>query len=266
MRANRVKEIWQQGGTVINGWCSIPSGLSAEIMAHMGWDSLVIDTQHGIIGYEAMVAMLQGISTTETMPMVRVSWNDPAAIMKALDAGAYGIICPMISSRAEAEQFVGACRYPMEGYRSSGPTRAVLYAGNDYAEHANDTIVTLAMVETQGALDNLDAIMTTPGLDGVYVGPSDLSLSQGLKMGLDREEAAMLAHFARIVERAHHHGIKAGIHTGGTAYAKRMIALGFDYVTVLGDIRLMTMSGEQALAEMRQASPKPAGNRSGSPY
>ena len=93
-------------------------------MAHLGWDSLVIDTQHGIVGYESMVAMLQGISTTAVTPMVRVAWNDPAEIMKALDAGAYGIICPMVNSRAECEAFVGACRYAPRGYRSSGPTRA----------------------------------------------------------------------------------------------------------------------------------------------
>ena len=111
MRANRVREAWAAGGAVVNGWCGIPSGFSAELMAHMGWDSLVIDMQHGVVDYQDMVSMLQGISTTEVTPMVRVPWNDPAHIMKALDAGAYGIICPMINSRDECETFVGACRY-----------------------------------------------------------------------------------------------------------------------------------------------------------
>ncbi len=100
MRANRMREIWQAGGAVINGWCSIPNSFSAEIMAHIGWDSLVVDLQHGVIDYQAMVTMLQGISTTNVVPIVRVPWNDPAAIMKALDAGAYAIICPMINTQS----------------------------------------------------------------------------------------------------------------------------------------------------------------------
>ena len=129
MRPNRVREIWQAGGAVINGWCGIPSGFSAEVMAHMGWDSLVVDMQHGIVDYQAMVSMLQGISTTAVTPMVRVPWNTPADIMKSLDAGAYGVICPMVNSRRECEAFVGACRYAPRGYRSSGPIRATLYGG-----------------------------------------------------------------------------------------------------------------------------------------
>src|SRR5712691_2934858 len=165
MRANRVREIWQSGGAVINCWCGIPSGFSAEIMAHMGWDSLVVDTQHGIVGYESMVAMLQGISTTAVTPMVRVPWNNPADIMKALDAGAYGIICPMINSRAECEAFVGACRYAPRGYRSSGPIRATLYGGPDYHAKANDVVVAMAMIETTQALENLDGTLARPRQD-----------------------------------------------------------------------------------------------------
>ena len=115
--------------------------------------------------------MLQGICTTEVTPIARVPWNDPALIMKMLDAGAYGIICPMINTRAEAERFVGACRYAPVGYRSSGPIRAALWAGDDYHAKANDTVLTFAMIETAEAVRNLDEILTTPGLDAVYIGP-----------------------------------------------------------------------------------------------
>ncbi len=266
MRANRVRQIWQAGGVVINGWCGIPSAFSAEIMAHMGWDSLVVDTQHGVIDYQTMVSMLQGVSTTTVMPMVRVPWNDPAAIMKALDAGAYGVICPMINSRSECEAFVGACRYPPKGYRSSGPIRAALYGGPDYAEKANETILAMAMIETREALDRLDDILSTPGLDAIYVGPSDLSLSLGYPAGLDKTDDSMISALGTIVEGCRRHGIRAGLHTGSVAYAKRMIGMGYDFVTLLGDARLLTMAGQQVVREMREGTAAQGARPGGSPY
>jgi 4-hydroxy-2-oxoheptanedioate aldolase len=266
MRANRVREIWLAGGAVINGWCGIPSGFSAEIMAHMGWDSLVVDTQHGVVGYETMVAMLQGISTTAVTPMVRVPWNNPADVMKALDAGAYGIICPMINSRAECEAFVGACRYAPRGYRSSGPIRATLYGGPDYHAKADDVVVAMAMIETTQALENLDAILSTPGLDGIYVGPSDLSITMGHSPGLDRIEEDVIAAYKKILAGCKRNGVRPGIHTGSAAYAKRMIEMGFQFVTLLGDARLLTMAGQQIVQEMRAGAAKPAAGAGGSTY
>jgi 4-hydroxy-2-oxoheptanedioate aldolase len=124
-RANRIREIWAEGKAVVNSWCGIPSSWSAEVMAHMGWDSLVVDMQHGLIDYQVMVTMLQGISTSNTVPLVRVPWNDPAHIQKALDAGAYGIVCPMINNRAARQPQLGAdprlalrrCRLSRQGQR-----------------------------------------------------------------------------------------------------------------------------------------------------
>ena len=263
MRANRVRQAWAEGRAAINGWCGIPSGFSAELMAHMGWDSVVVDMQHGVVDYQVMVSMLQGISTSEATPMVRVPWNDPAHIMKALDAGAYGIICPMINSREECEKFVGACRYAPKGYRSSGPIRALIYGGPDYQEKADETIIAFAMIETVEAIRRLDEILSTPGLDAVYVGPSDLSITMGLPPGLDKEHEAMIANLKTILDGCRRHGVKAGIHTGGPAYAKKMIAMGFTFVTVGGDTRFVTMGAAAAVAEMRNA-PKPGD--SSSPY
>jgi 4-hydroxy-2-oxoheptanedioate aldolase len=252
MRANRMREIWRSGTAVINGWCSLPDSFSAEIMAHMGWDSIVVDMQHGLIDYQVMVSMLQAISTTAVTPLVRVPWNDPASVMKALDAGAYGIICPMINSRAECEAFVGACRYAPRGYRSSGPVRAALYGGPDYHAKADDEIVALAMIETRQAMDNLDAIASTPGLDALYVGPSDLSISLGHGPGQDRTEDYMMAALRKILDAAKKNGIKACMHTGSTDYAKKMIAMGFDFVTVMNDMRLLIAAGQQAVKQMRE--------------
>src|ERR1041385_2382263 len=178
-RANGVREIWAEGRAVINSWCGVPSSFSAEVMAHAGWGSLVIDMQHGMIDYSMMVPMLQGISTTGTVPLVRVPWNDPAHIQKALDAGAYGIICPMINNREEAEKFCDSMRYAPLGHRSSGPIRASLYGGGDYHAKANDLVIAFGMIETAEAINKLDEILQTPGLDAIYVGPSDLSISYG---------------------------------------------------------------------------------------
>src|SRR3954467_7715422 len=165
-RANGVREIWASGKPVINSWLGVPSSFSAEVMAHMGWDSLVVDMQHGMIDYQMMITMLQAISTTNTVPLVRVPWNDPAYIQKALDAGAYGIICPMINNRAEAEKFVGSCRYAPLGYRSSGPIRAALYGGADYHMKANEIVLAFGMIETQEALEKPDGILSGQGPQG----------------------------------------------------------------------------------------------------
>ena len=267
-RANRVREIWAEGKAVINSWLGIPSSFSAEVMGYAGWDSLVVDMQHGMIEYQTMVTMLQGISCTDTVPLVRVPWNDPAHIQKALDAGAYGIICPMMNTRRECEAFVGACRYAPRGYRSSGPIRATLYGGPDYHAKADDTVLAIAMIETREALDNLDDVLSTPGLDGIYVGPSDLSISLGHSPGLDKTDEFMISALQKIVDGCKRHKVRAGLHTGGSAYAKRMITMGFQLVTVMGDVRLMNMAGQQVIREMREGAPATAaaGAKPSSPY
>jgi 4-hydroxy-2-oxoheptanedioate aldolase len=262
-RPNGVREIWAKGGAVINSWCGIPSSFSAEVMAHAGFDSLVVDMQHGMIEYQTMVTMLQGISTTDTVPLVRVPWNDPAHIQKALDAGAYGIVCPMINNRAEAEKFVGSMRYAPLGYRSSGPIRAALYGGADYHMKANDIVVALGMIETREAMENLDEIMSVKGLDAIYIGPSDLSISYGHPPGGDKPDEWMMDALKKVLDACKRHGVQPGIHCGAPEYAKKMIGMGFTFVTVGGDTRFVTMGAATAAAEMKNA-PKPGA--SSSPY
>jgi 4-hydroxy-2-oxoheptanedioate aldolase len=224
MRPNRLREIWQSGGAAVNGWLAIPNGFSAETMAHQGWDSLTIDLQHGIVDYQAMVGMLQAVSTTPTVPVVRVPWLEPGALMKALDAGAYGVICPMVNSREDAEKLVAWTHYAPQGTRSFGPTRALLYAGADYPQHANDTIVTFAMIETAKALDNLDEILSVEGLDAIYIGPSDLSLALGCRPTFDDLDPKAAEAVDHILARAKAHGVVAGIHHGAAEAALSRIA------------------------------------------
>jgi 4-hydroxy-2-oxoheptanedioate aldolase len=250
MRANKLREIWAEGGTAVNGWLHITSSWSAELMAHAGWDSVTIDLQHGLSGYQAAVTMLQAIATTDAVPMARSTWNDPAQIMRLLDAGAYGIICPMINSREEAEAFVGACRYAPDGYRSVGPNRAMLYAGSDYLDKANRTVLTIGMIETVEALANLEAICQTPGLDAVLVGPSDLGLSMGKEAQSNQTDPDVVEAIDHILKTAKEAGKKTAIFNSSVDYAKQMAAKGFDLVTVSSDTA-MIKAGAKQVREMK---------------
>ena len=253
MRENRLRTLWKSGGAAVNGWLTMPSSFSAETMAHQGWDTLTIDMQHGMIDDAALVPMLQAISTTDTVPVVRVPWLEPGILMKALDAGAYGVICPMVNTRDDAQKLVAYTHYPPRGTRSFGPLRAVLYAGSDYVQHANDTIVTFAMIETAEALDNLDDILSVEGLDAIYIGPSDLSLALGCTPTFDDLEPKAFEAVEHILARAKVHGVVAGIHNGTPEAALKRIAKGFQFVTISSDARLMADGAQQVMAAMRAA-------------
>ncbi|MGV8824215.1 HpcH/HpaI aldolase family protein [Methylibium petroleiphilum] len=251
MRPNRLREIWKSGGAALNGWLAIPNSFSAETMAHQGWDALTIDLQHGVVDYQAMVPMLQALSTTATVPVVRVPWLEPGILMKTLDAGAYGVICPMVNTREDAQKLVAYTHYAPRGTRSFGPVRALLYGGADYAQHANDTIVTFAMIETAQALDNLDDILSVEGLDAIYIGPSDLSLALGCTPTFDDVDPPVAQAIDHILARAKAHGVVAAIHNGSPEAALARIAKGFQFVTVSSDARLMAAGAQQVVAKMR---------------
>ena len=262
MRANIVKQRWQAGEACVNGWCAIPNSFSAELMAHSGWDSLTIDLQHGMADYQTAVTMLQAISTTDVPPLARVPWLEPGIIQRMLDAGSMGIICPMINSAEEAEKFVGACKYTPLGYRSSGPVRAAIYAGADYIANANDEILAIAMIETMEAIENLDAILSTPGLDGVYIGPTDLALTMGKPPVLDPTDADVVANIEKIIDAANAKGLGAGIHCGSPEYAAKMIARGAKLVTIGSDGRLLQSAAQAAVAKCKGGAPAKAGGGS----
>ena len=260
MRANKLREIWASGGAAVNGWLAVPNGFSAETMAHQGWDSLTVDLQHGVVDYQAAVTMLTAISTTSTVPVARVPWLDPAHLMKVLDAGAYGVICPMVNSREDAERLVAYTRYPPHGTRSFGPIRGLLYGGPDYPVHANDTVVVFAMIETRDGLDNLEEILSTPGLDAVYVGPSDLSLALGCRPTFDDVDPPAAEAIELVAAKAREHGKVAGIHNGTPEAALKRIDMGFQFVTISSDARLMASGSQQILSAMRDgiATPRAA--------
>ncbi len=255
MRPNAIKKMLAAGQNVVNGWCAIPNSYSAELMAHAGWDSVTIDLQHGPVDFQIAVTMLQAISTTAATPMVRVPWNEPGIIMKLLDAGAMGVICPMINTKAEAEAFVSYGRYAPKGQRSMGPNRAVQYAGADYWQHANDECLMFAMIETTTAVENLDAILSVPGLSGTYIGPSDLSLTMGKPPTLDPTDKGVLEAMQLICKKTRAKGLIAGVHTDSPKTAARRYAEGFQLCTLLNDARLLLAAAQAFVKEAKGEGP-----------
>lgn len=251
MRENSSLAAWQRGEQTIGLWLSLANTYSAEAMSKLGFDWVCIDMQHGLIDYTDLVNMLPAISNSDATPLVRVPWNEPYEIMKALDAGAYGVIIPMVNNRKEAEQAVMACRYPPLGNRSFGPIRGALYGGRGYALEANDQIACIAMIETAEGIANADEIMSTSGLNGIYIGPADLALSMGLPAMGDQPQDEHLVVVKELLEKCRAHKIAAGIHTSSLEYAQKYLALGFNFVTLGSDSGHMAKNAARELAAAR---------------
>ena len=240
MIRNKLKHQWSEGRAAINGWLSIANSFSAEVMAAQGYDSLTIDLQHGVVDYADAVTMFQAMGASGIVPMARVPWLDPAQIMKALDAGALGIICPMVNTAQEAALFASYCRYPPRGQRSFGPTRAIFGLGADYFSHANDEVLVIAMIETDEAVKNARAICQTPGIDGIYIGPSDLTLgvtNGRLAPRMDRDDEEIVSVIKSVLAEAKAAGLRACLHCGSSEYGAKAVGWGFDLVTVGSDAK-----------------------------
>jgi 4-hydroxy-2-oxoheptanedioate aldolase len=257
MRENPLKVQWAAGEATLNGWLSIPSAVCAEVMASQRFNSLTIDMQHGLIDYQTALSMLQATAAAPAVPLVRIPWLEPSIAMKMLDAGALGVICPMVNSAADAIALVQACRYAPSGYRSVGPTRAGLYH-DQYLRDANDVVLVIAQIETGVAVDNIDAILSVPGLDAIYVGPADLALTLGREPRVDQEDQVVLDALLTVADAARRRGIVAGIHCGTASYAHRMIEVGYQMVTVQNDLRLLASAAAAVVAAVREPVPNPA--------
>ncbi len=254
MRENRLKRLWQEERPALGGWLLIPSSFSAEIFAHAGFDWVNIDMQHGLIDYSDAVPMLQAISTTDTVPLVRVPWNEPGIIMKALDAGAYGVIIPMINSRAQAEAAVAACRYAPRGIRSYGPSRAPLYAGRDYFAHADQEACCIVMLETKEAVEKADEILAVPGIDAAYIGPADLSVSLGLPPASDHDDPVFAGAVQRVLDACRRHGVVPGAHAGNVTTARKRLQQGFLMVEMCDDAGALARTTAADLHDLRTSA------------
>jgi 4-hydroxy-2-oxoheptanedioate aldolase len=253
--ANNVKKIWASGKVVVNAWLAIPSGFSAEVMAQCGFDSVTVDMQHGVQDYQSMIQCFQAMQAHPVTPMVRVPWTEPGIIGKVLDGGAYGVICPMINTKEEAEAFVSYCKYPPRGSRSNGPIRAMMYGeAGTYQTTANAETLCIPMLETRKAVENMESILDVEGIAGVYVGPSDLGFSYGLVPKLDREEPEIIKIYEKLIKECDKRGIAPGIHCSGWEGAVRNINMGFRLVTLMNDSGLLAMSAKSHIAQTRKGS------------
>ena len=263
MEPQSLKALWTEGRAALNGWLSIGDAFAAEIVARGGYDSVTIDLQHGMIDDGDALAMIQALRASGAAPLVRVPWLAPAPIMRALDMGAVGVVCPMVETAAQAAELVSYVRYPPAGTRSFGPTRAAIVEGAGYGETADARVICFAMIETARGFGEVDAIAATLGLDGLYIGPADLTLAltgRRFRTGFDREEPEMLDAIRTILGAAKRAGIRAALHCGSPAYAARAIGWGFDLVTLPNDVRILARGAAADVAAVRAAlaSPGPA--------
>ena len=245
MRANAVRTRLEASQVVVNGWLSIGSAYSAEGVGHSGVHAVTVDLQHGMLGFSDALAMMQAISTTPATPMVRVPDLNPAQIMHLLDAGAYGIICPMISTPEQTKTLVDACRYPPLGNRSFGPSRGLLYGGPDYVAQANETVMAIPMIETAEAVDRIEEILDVEGVDMIYLGPNDMAfaLDGHVSHPRPKSEAALL----HVLNAANRRGIPVGVFCSGGDEARKRIEQGFRLVTPGNDFAHMTRSMREAV-------------------
>jgi 4-hydroxy-2-oxoheptanedioate aldolase len=244
----------QSGEAIVNGFCSVPSAITAEMLARQGFDSVTIDLQHGLIDYQASLAMLQSIAPAGVPALCRVPWSDPIPVMKALDAGFEGIICPMINTLEDAQAFGSYCRYAPRGVRSFGPTRSMNVYGPTYARNANDNVVAFAMIETRTALDNLEAILSVEEIDGVYIGPADLALSLGYEPSVNLTDPEVIDAVEHIRSVSRSAGKYAAIHCGDGKAAAAMLSQGFNLATLSTDIRIFISAVRDELSLARAGS------------
>jgi 4-hydroxy-2-oxoheptanedioate aldolase len=251
----RLRGIWDAGEAAFGLWAGIPSAFTAELGGVAGYDYVCVDLQHGCSDEATMISMFQATQAAGSVPLARLAWNEPWLIMRALDLGAAGVILPLIDNAGEAARGVEACRYPPQGRRSYGPIRAQLVVGTAVPEELAAEVLCIAMIETRDGLENLDEIAATPGLDGLYIGPSDLSLALGLPPhGLiapaSEDRPALAEAIERIQQACAANDLIAGIHCSSGAAAEHYARAGFQLITVGVDSSMLktAISGELSAA------------------
>lgn len=252
MRKNLLTPLKQAGKPALNAWISVGSGYQAELLGHAGFDAVTVDLQHGPYGFDTAVQLLQAISSTPAIPLARCAGGTLAEINKLLDAGAYGVICPLIDSVDAAAAFARACRYPPRGDRSFGPARGLTYGGSDYAHAADDEIYSLAMVETMAAVEAVEKMAAVEELTGIYVGPSDLGLAMGLGPAAwpHPELVAAVEYVLRACRAA---GKYVGIFSASPAMDAAVQKMGFDLITPGNDAQHLRIGAQQRIQGLRTA-------------
>lgn len=242
-----LRERWQNGAAVFGAWSALPSAFAAELMITPELGYVCVDQQHGLIDYADAVAMFAAIEARGCVALTRVPENQPWLIGRSLDAGAQGVIVPLVNNREEAARAVAACRYPPQGIRSFGPIRAAVVSGARDTRTLGDGPLCFVMVETREGLAHIDAIASTPGLDGIYVGPADLALGLGLEPNLDKTESEHRDAVQAILDACRRAGIVAGIQCSGGRSGRAYAEQGFGLVTVAKDSALLQSGARREL-------------------
>jgi 4-hydroxy-2-oxoheptanedioate aldolase len=248
-----LREIWKRGEPAWGGWCTIPSPWAAEVMGRAGFDYVNVDMQHGLIGYSDMVGMVQAIHDTDAAAIVRVPWNQPDHIMKALDAGAQGVIIPMVNSAEEARRAAGACRYAPTGYRSWGPVRSRFMLDDYTVANANADVIGCVMVETATGVEHVDEIVSTGGVDVIYIGPNDLAVSVGAPPTYAPEGGEHRRLIETIIDACKRHGKIAGIQCSGAEQGSMWAERGVRMASVVTDTVALLQTSRDVLSELRKA-------------
>lgn len=252
MKHNTLLQIWKQNKIATNAWLTIPSAWTAEIISSTGFDACTIDMQHGLIDYQTALTMLQSMQASGTVPLVRVPWNEPILTMKMLDAGAYGIIVPMIDNQKQIKDFIEVCKYPPLGSRSYGPIRSSLVLGDDYFKNANSEVLAIGMIETKEGLNNVEEIASFEGLNGFYIGTIDLSISLGIRPLGDLHSEKLISAITKIVDTAKKHDLIVGVHTKSPEETKILQGLGVNLLTFLNDSTLLKSNTKQIYDQARK--------------
>jgi 4-hydroxy-2-oxoheptanedioate aldolase len=251
--AEGLKALWRDGGTALGAWLFLREPLVAEAASKAGYDYVCIDMQHGLQDYADAVAMLQAVATGPATPMVRVPANEPGIIGRVLDAGALAVVVPLVNSAEEAVAAVAACRYPPAGTRSMGPVGASTRHGADYFGRADELVACIPMIETRQAVERADEILAVPGIDAVYVGPADLSISYGLPPRNDNPGDPFDPALAAVLDACRRHGVVPGVHADPSLAGKRsasgfrIISVGYDLGNVMGGLRRDLASSREAV-------------------
>ncbi len=249
--SNPLRERLEAGEATIGGWLSIGDSFSAEVMAKAGFDWLLVDLQHGVVDTRDMVPMLQAIGATPTVPLVRPPSNEAAIIGRCLDAGARGVIIPMVNSREDAEAAVAACRFAPIGSRSVGPVRATVDLGIDLGAYDDTESLCIVMLETVEAYDQIDDILSVPGLDGAFVGPGDLSVSFGLSPGLEQDDEHFNSAIEKLLDACNRFNLIPGVFADAEVGRKRL-AQGFKMVQIATDFQIMAAAAQEAIETARK--------------
>lgn len=251
MRPNKLKQLWRDDQPAFGAWLNSCSPLATEQLASLGFDWLLVDGEHSPVDLLTTSQMFQAISTSDTVPLARVPWNDLVAIKRVLDAGAYGVVIPWINSPQEAEQAVRACRYPPDGIRGFGPGRWTVYAGADFASHANEEILCIIQIETVQAVERIDEILAVPGVDVAMIGPADLAMSMGIPLLPDNPHPDHRAACATVLNACQRHKVVPGIFTGTPEEAARRVGEGWRFLPVGSDMTYLLRAATTALRTAR---------------